>query len=63
MEKNKKNAETVQKALENFSNHPERAENFISYLENCFSIWFEKYASTPEGIAAELLHFSEIELN
>ena len=58
---NKTNAETMKKALENFSNHPERIDNFISYLENCFSVWFEKYASTPEGSAAELLYFSEIE--
>ena len=61
MEENRKNAETVQKALENFSNHPERIENFVSYLERHFSIWMQKYASTPEGLATELLHFSEME--
>ena len=61
MEENRKNAETVQKALENFSNHPERIDNFIFYLERHFSFWMQNYASTPEGLTAELLHFSEME--
>lgn len=61
MEENKQNAETMQKALVNFSNHPERIDNFISYLERHFSLWSEKYASTPEGIAAEFYNFSIIE--
>lgn len=61
MEANKQNAETMKEALENFNKHPERIENFIFYLERHFSFWCENYASTPEGIAAELLHFSEIE--
>ena len=63
MNENEMNAATVKAALENFSNHPERIENFISYLENCFSVWYGKYAGTPAGLADELKHFSEIELN
>lgn len=58
---NKTNAETMKKALENFSNHPERIENFIFYIENHFSIWMQTHASTPEGLTTELLYFSEME--
>jgi hypothetical protein len=61
MEENKQNAETMKEALENFNKHPERIENFILYLERHFSIWCKEYANTPEGIANEFLHFSEIE--
>ena len=61
MNDNERNAQTVKEALENFSNHPERIDNFISYLERHFSLWLTKYASTPDGIAYELKTFSEIE--
>ena len=61
MEENKQNAEKMQKALENFTQHPERIENFILYLERHFSLWSEKYANTPEGLTSEMLHFSEME--
>lgn len=58
---NIENAETMQKAFSNFIEHPERIENFISYLENHFSAWVQKYANNPNGIANEFLTFSEIE--
>ena len=58
---NIKNAATVAEALKNFAENPERIENFIFYLENHFDIWLKDYASTPEDMAAELLHFSTIE--
>ena len=61
MEENKQNAETMKKALENFTQHPERIENFILYLERHFSFWSENYANTPEGIAGEFYNFSKIE--
>ena len=62
MNDNERNAQTVKEALENFSNHPERIENFIFYLSQHFESWINTYASTPDGIAEELKRFSELEI-
>lgn len=54
-------AAEVARALRNFANNEEAIENFESYLSYCFGAWVEKYASDPDGIAAELLSFSVIQ--
>lgn len=57
---NEENAEYMKRALDNFVEHPERIDNFVSYLSLHFSVWVQKYANTPDGIANEFLSFSQI---
>lgn len=54
-------AQMVVEAIRTFAEHPERLDNFESYLRNCFGPWVKKFANNPNGIAAELKYFSEIE--
>lgn len=54
-------AETMKKALENFSQNPAAVDNFINYLEQHFTVWMQKHASTPDGLANEFFCFSTIE--
>ena len=54
-------ARTVVEAIRTFAEHPGRLDNFESYLANCFGPWVKKFANNPDGIAAELKYFSEIE--
>ena len=61
MQNNAENAETMKRALDNFTKHPERIENFIFYLSAHFSAWMETHASTPDGLTTEFLNFSEME--
>lgn len=37
-------------------------ENLESYLSMHFGAWLNKYANTPEGIAAEMRDFSEMDI-
>lgn len=59
-EENAQNAHKIGDALRKFAENPEAIENFENYLERHFSEWLEKYAGTPDGLAAELERFSEI---
>lgn len=49
------------KAIRIFAEHPDRIDNLESYLTHCFTAWLEKYANTPENIAAEMLNFANME--
>ena len=60
MTDNERNAATIAEALTNFKENPEAIETFFFYLEKHFDKWLKSYASTPEGLAAELLNFSKM---
>ena len=60
MTHNEKLSQAFTKTIKTFAEHPERLENFESYLDNHFSVWFEKYANTPEGLIYEMQTFSEM---
>lgn len=36
-------------------------ENFTSYLTHSFDSWYDKFASTPEGLVNEFEMFSNID--
>ena len=48
-------------AIKTIANKPENLDNLESYLSYHFAEWLEKYANTPEDIAAEMLEFAELE--
>lgn len=60
MNENETNAAKMREALTNFAKNPENIENFCSYLERHFDKWLLKWASTPEGLTEEMLHFSKM---
>ena len=49
-------------AIREFANKPENLQNLESYLEWHFDKWLEKYASTPDCIAAEMSDFAQMEI-
>ena len=49
-------------AIHKIASEPEALKNLELYLSHHFPEWLKKFASTPEGIATELKHFSEIEV-
>lgn len=48
-------------AIKTMANKPENLDNFESYLCYHFAEWLEKYANTPEDMAAELREFAELD--
>lgn len=60
MADNKQNAERVAEAIKRLAESPEALDNFKSYLTHHFDAWLKEYASTPDGLAAELESFSKI---
>ena len=48
-------------AIKTIANKPENLDNLESYLSYHFSEWLEKYANTPEDMAAEMREFAEME--
>ena len=49
-------------AIRELANKPENLQNLESYLEWHFDKWMEKYANTPEDIAAEMSNFAQMEI-
>ena len=49
-------------AIREFANKPENLQNLESYLEWHFDKWMEKYANTPDGIAAEMSSFAQMDI-
>lgn len=47
-------------AIRTLANKPENLENLEHYLSYHFAAWLEKYANTPEGMAAEMLEFANM---
>lgn len=48
-------------AIKIIANKPENLDNLESYLSYHFAVWLEKYANTPEDMAAEMREFAEID--
>ena len=57
-----KAAEDFVNAIKTIANKPENLDNLESYLSYHFAEWLEKFANTPEGIAAEMREFAEMEV-
>ena len=49
-------------AIRELASKPENLQNLESYLGYHFDKWMEKYASTPDGIAAEMSNFAQMEI-
>ena len=49
-------------AIRELANKPENLQNLESYLEYHFDKWMEKYANTPEDIAAEMENFAQMDM-
>ena len=48
-------------AIKTIANKPENLDNLESYLYYHFAEWLEKYANTPEDMAAEMREFAELD--
>ena len=62
MEKYTSEAEQFCNAIRELANKPENLQNLESYLAWHFDKWLEKYASTPDGMAAEMTEFAQMEI-
>lgn len=49
-------------AIRELASKPENLQNLESYLEYHFDKWMEKYASTPDDMAAEMSNFAQMEM-
>lgn len=49
-------------AIRELANKPENLQNLESYLEYHFDKWLEKFASTPDDMAAEMSSFAQMEM-
>ena len=49
-------------AIRELASKPENLQNLESYLGYHFDKWMEKYASTPDDIAAEMSSFAQMEI-
>ena len=54
-------AQTFCEAIKALASNETALDNLDLYLSIHFAAWLEKYANTPENIAGELKHFSEME--
>ena len=62
MRKHEQTAKQFCEALQTIAGKPENLENLENYLSYHFAEWMNKYANTPENIAAELKLFAEMEI-
>ncbi len=49
-------------AIRELANKPENLQNLESYLEWHFDKWLEKFANTPDCIAAEMENFAQMDI-
>ena len=49
-------------AIRELASKPENLQNLESYLGYHFDKWLEKYASTPEDMAAEMSSFAHMDI-
>lgn len=47
-------------AIQTLASKPENLENLEHYLSYHFAVWLEKYANTPENMAAEMREFANM---
>ena len=62
MEKYTIEAEQFCNAIRELANKPENLQNLESYLEYHFDKWLEKYANTPDDMAAEMSDFAQMDI-
>lgn len=62
MTNNEQNAKIFIEAVKTIAAKPENLDNLECYLSHHFPEWMEKFANTPEKLAAELKHFAEMEI-
>jgi hypothetical protein len=55
-------AAAVANAIKEIASKPQNLENLESYLSMHFTAWLEKFANTPDGMAAELKAFAEMDI-
>lgn len=55
-------AEQFCNAIRELASKPENLQNLESYLEWNFDKWLEKFANTPDGMAAEISEFAKMEM-
>lgn len=53
-------ATSVAQSIRELANNPEKLDNLESYLSMHFAAWLDKYAATPEDMAAELRDFAQM---
>lgn len=49
-------------AIRELASKPENLQNLERYLEWNFDKWLEKFANTPDCIAAEMSEFAQMEI-
>ena len=49
-------------AIKLIADKPDNLDNLESYLSRHFSEWVSKWANSPEGLAAEMKEFAEMEI-
>jgi hypothetical protein len=59
---NKESAHIFINAIRELASKPDNLDNLESYLSHCFDKWLEKFANTPENMAAEMKEFAEMEI-
>lgn len=59
---NQNAAEAFISAIKEIAEKPQNLQNLESYLSRHFKTWLEKFANTPDGMAAELKSFAEMEI-
>ena len=60
-EQTRKAASDFVEAIKRLAENPRNLENLQSYLGQHFALWLERYANTPENMAAEMLSFANID--
>ena len=58
-----KAARDFAKAIRVIASKPDNMDNLELYLSYHFAVWLEKYAHTPEHMAAEMREFAEMEID
>ena len=49
-------------AIRTLASKPENLDNLESYLSHHFAGWLEKFASTPNDMACEMLEFANMDI-
>ena len=57
-----KSAADFVNAIREIARKPENLDNLESYLSYHFQSWLKQYASTPEGMVAEMKSFASMEI-
>ena len=61
-ERNFKAAKDFITAIKTIAENPANLDHLEGYLSYHFTEWMSRYASTPEGLAAEMKEFAEMDI-